>query len=155
MNHPEELLASFADGTASVDERALVEAHLLFCQPCRREIEEARRAIAALERLPELEAPLLDLSTVFEPATDLGGPVAASPPDVEATATTVPRDGSTAPEDRESLVSPAMRQRPARPEPSGPAPRSRRPRTPRSHWPVRAIQAGVAVAAVAVGIVLI
>src|SRR5437899_500660 len=61
MNHPEELLAPFVDGTATLQERAEVESHLTFCQTCREEIELARSAVAALSALPELEPPSLDL----------------------------------------------------------------------------------------------
>ncbi|HXF58014.1 MAG TPA: zf-HC2 domain-containing protein, partial [Actinomycetota bacterium] len=55
--HPEELLAGFVDGTASADERALVERHLAACERCRLEVELAARARAALAALPELEPP--------------------------------------------------------------------------------------------------
>src|SRR5207253_557442 len=61
VNHPEELLAAFADGTASLEERAEVEAHLAFCEDCLREVELARSAHAALRALPEVEAPPTDL----------------------------------------------------------------------------------------------
>src|SRR5438034_11723859 len=130
MNHPEELLAPFVDGTASVDERALVEAHLLFCQTCRQEMEESRRALAALGRLPELEAPALDLPGVFEPAADQPGSAAASMPDELATDT--PRDGSSHPAGRQPDAAPPMRRLPGRPEPSSPLPSTGRSRMPRS-----------------------
>jgi hypothetical protein len=55
--HPEELLATFVEGTASPHERATVEGHLLQCEVCRAEIELARAGLAAALSLAELEAP--------------------------------------------------------------------------------------------------
>jgi hypothetical protein len=59
-SHPEEALAAFTDGTASPDERALVLQHLQACAECRREVELARAALAALSTLPEPASPRLD-----------------------------------------------------------------------------------------------
>jgi hypothetical protein len=55
--HPEELLATFVEGTASPHERATVEGHLSRCAVCRAEVELARAGLAAALSLPELEAP--------------------------------------------------------------------------------------------------
>ena len=56
-DHPEELLAGYVEGTLDSDERALVEAHLSTCDPCREEVALADEARTALGALPELEAP--------------------------------------------------------------------------------------------------
>ena len=57
MTHPEELLAGYVDGTSSAQDRAVVDAHLTTCDRCRREVAEARAAVAALGRLPEAPSP--------------------------------------------------------------------------------------------------
>lgn len=57
MTHPEELLASYVDATASTEERAVVDAHVASCARCRGEILAATAARAALKRLPVLDAP--------------------------------------------------------------------------------------------------
>ena len=57
MTHPEELLASYVDATASTEERAVVDAHVASCARCRGEIAAATAARAALKRLPVLDAP--------------------------------------------------------------------------------------------------
>ena len=56
-NHPEELLAAYVEG--GLDEPALsdVQSHLQGCALCRREVELAGSARAALATLPEVEAP--------------------------------------------------------------------------------------------------
>jgi hypothetical protein len=59
-SHPEEALAAFTDGTATPDERAAVLQHLQSCDRCRREVELARGALAALSSLPEPASPGLD-----------------------------------------------------------------------------------------------
>ncbi len=59
-SHPEEALAAFTDGTATPDERATVLQHLQGCDRCRREVELARGALAALSSLPEPASPGLD-----------------------------------------------------------------------------------------------
>jgi len=61
-DHPEELLAGYADGSASEDERNTVEPHLVSCSQCRDELALARTARAALTSLPELEAPGLTVA---------------------------------------------------------------------------------------------
>ena len=53
--HPEELLASYVDGTATAAERAEVDAHLEGCARCRDEVRLARSAYRALVELPEVE----------------------------------------------------------------------------------------------------
>jgi len=57
MTHPEELLAGYVDGSASLDERASVDAHLPFCPRCTNEVRLARAGRAALVALPELDSP--------------------------------------------------------------------------------------------------
>ncbi len=57
--HPEELLATYVEGEASVAERTRVETLLSACTECRREVELAVQARAALQSLPELHAPEL------------------------------------------------------------------------------------------------
>ena len=57
MTHPEELLAGYVDGTLSSEDRAVVDAHLSSCERCRREVAQARVAVAALGGLPEAPAP--------------------------------------------------------------------------------------------------
>jgi hypothetical protein len=55
--HPEEQLASFVDGSATDEERRLVEAHLAGCARCRVEVKLAERGLVAMRALPQLEAP--------------------------------------------------------------------------------------------------
>jgi anti-sigma factor RsiW len=55
--HPEPELASFVDGSASDQERRLVEAHLASCPTCRADVEFAARGRAAMQSLPQLESP--------------------------------------------------------------------------------------------------
>lgn len=57
MEHPDELLAGYVDGSASSEERRAVEAHLADCTQCRDEVALASTARAALMTLPEVEAP--------------------------------------------------------------------------------------------------
>jgi anti-sigma factor ChrR (cupin superfamily) len=57
MTHPDELLAGYVDGTLTDDERAVVDAHLATCSTCREEVELARSAVAALERIEEAPVP--------------------------------------------------------------------------------------------------
>jgi anti-sigma factor RsiW len=60
--HPEELLAGYADGSASPDERRTVEAHLVSCSQCKDELVLAGTARVALTSLPELAAPVLTVA---------------------------------------------------------------------------------------------
>jgi Putative zinc-finger len=55
--HPEILLAEYADGTLTPDAAAEVEAHLAGCATCREELALAREARAALGILPDVPAP--------------------------------------------------------------------------------------------------
>jgi hypothetical protein len=55
--HPEELLASYVDGTATAAESALVLRHLEACAACRDDVAAARQGLAALRSLPALDAP--------------------------------------------------------------------------------------------------
>ena len=56
-DHPEELLATYVGGEASEDERAAAQALLASCTECRGELDLAVQARAALQSLPELDAP--------------------------------------------------------------------------------------------------
>jgi anti-sigma factor RsiW len=55
--HPEILLAEYADGTLTPQARAEVDAHLADCATCREDLALARNARAALGILPEVPAP--------------------------------------------------------------------------------------------------
>jgi Putative zinc-finger len=55
--HPEAELATFVEGSATDQERRLVEAHLAECSACRADVEFAARGRAAMQALPELEPP--------------------------------------------------------------------------------------------------
>ena len=55
--HPEALLASYVDGSASEGERGLAEDHLASCGRCREEVDLARAGRQALRALTELPAP--------------------------------------------------------------------------------------------------
>lgn len=57
VEHPEELLVGYVDGSASPDERRAVEAHLAGCSQCREDVALATRGRTALLALPEMEAP--------------------------------------------------------------------------------------------------
>jgi anti-sigma factor RsiW len=69
MNHPEELLAGYADGTLTVKERAAVDAHLATCGTCLEELALATRAIAALSDLPEEPVPFGSTTRVVTEAS--------------------------------------------------------------------------------------
>ncbi len=62
--HPEELLATYVAGEASEGERTRVETLLSECTECRREVEFAVQARAALQSLPELNTPELRIKDV-------------------------------------------------------------------------------------------
>jgi Putative zinc-finger len=55
--HPEILLAEYADGTLTPEAAAEVEAHLAGCATCREELALAREVRAALGTLPDVPAP--------------------------------------------------------------------------------------------------
>ena len=57
VDHPEELLAGYVDGSATTVEREAVEVHLASCQQCREEADLATAARTALASLPELDPP--------------------------------------------------------------------------------------------------
>ena len=65
-DHPEQLLAGYADGTLSDVERAEVEAHLSTCGRCRDESALAARAIAELQTIRQEPVPLGVMSPVRE-----------------------------------------------------------------------------------------
>jgi hypothetical protein len=143
MNHPDELLAVYVDGTASLPERAEVEAHLTFCADCREEVELARGALASLRLLPELEAPKLD-------RTAFGLPGQAPEPSAQETwEIGAAGAGGAEPAQRGRFVdNPSEDLAPAASmggTPSGPGPARRRAA---SHWQVRTVQASLAAAAV-------
>jgi hypothetical protein len=77
MTHPEELLAPYVDGTASTEERAAVDAHVLSCARCRAEIAASTAARTELKRLPVVDAPPGLIPDVIGTAT---GPQQAGPP---------------------------------------------------------------------------
>ncbi len=59
--HPtDDVLAAFVDGTASPEERRLVERHLPACAACTTDVAAARNAHAALRSLPEVDSPWTD-----------------------------------------------------------------------------------------------
>lgn len=149
MNHPHEMLAAYADGTASMPERAEVEAHLTFCPACQEEIELARTALASLRALPEVEAPTLD-------RTPFGLPGLAPSRSEEA--------AQAIWGNRELEPAGAEKARPGRfvdaPDGDLPtssvkrlAPSGARRSTPR--WPVRTAQVALAAAAILVGVVIV
>jgi len=57
MNHPDDLLAPYVDGTLTTAERNAVTRHLATCGACRQEVEAAGRARNALRSLPAAAAP--------------------------------------------------------------------------------------------------
>jgi len=57
MEHPDELLAGYVDGSASPEERRTVEKHLAGCSQCQNDLALATAARTALASLPQLEAP--------------------------------------------------------------------------------------------------
>ncbi|HYT78522.1 MAG TPA: zf-HC2 domain-containing protein [Actinomycetota bacterium] len=57
MEHPDELLAGYVEGSASPGERRTVEKHLAGCSQCRKDLALATAARTALASLPQLEAP--------------------------------------------------------------------------------------------------
>jgi Putative zinc-finger len=56
-DHPDVLLAEYVDGTLPPEARAEVDAHLLTCDRCRREVDLAGEARGVLVALPEVPAP--------------------------------------------------------------------------------------------------
>ncbi len=76
--HPEELLAVYADGEASEAEAADVEAHLATCARCRDELGVARLAMDALHDLPELASPWVDAGSVAAAAGEPSAPRVSS-----------------------------------------------------------------------------
>jgi anti-sigma factor RsiW len=73
MQHPDELLAGYVDGSASPEEGRAVEAHLAECQQCRNEIALAESARAALLSLPEMEAPGLTVPSAAAGGDEVAG----------------------------------------------------------------------------------
>lgn len=149
MNHPHEMLAAYVDGTATMPERAEVEAHLTFCPACQEEIRLARSALVSLRALSEVEAPELD-RTAFglpglapsrseEAAQAIWGNRELEPAGAEKA-----RAGRFVEAPDVDFPSSSVR----RPAPSGP-----RRSTPR--WPVRTAQAALAAAAILVGVVIV
>lgn len=140
MNHPEDLLAAYVDGTASLSERAQVEAHLTFCALCREEIELARRARQALVALDDVEPPELDRSAFHAPAPT----AAVAEVGVGSRGRFV--EAPDAPVESRHAVTPL----PVRSRRPG-----SRPPGDRSRWVARAAQASLAAAAVLVAVVVV
>ncbi len=138
MNHPEDLLAAFVDGTATLQERATVEAHVTFCSTCRQEIETARSARAALRGLQDLEPPPLDLGSLAAGRTAGSAPAATTP--------ALPPGLTAEPHPTEPAGIGRGGRQPAR----GPA-RAGHRRTP-AQWQVRVAQGALVAAAVAVAV---
>lgn len=65
MSHPLDQLAPFVDGMLGPSERAVVEDHLRACARCRREVDAAAAARAAVRAMPVLDGP--DLESRFAP----------------------------------------------------------------------------------------
>jgi anti-sigma factor RsiW len=57
MNHPEDLLADYVDGSLGDASQASVDAHLAGCARCRSEVAAAGGVREALRALPEVDAP--------------------------------------------------------------------------------------------------
>ena len=57
MNHPDELLAPYVDGSLTEAERADVERHVRGCARCRREAALASGARAAIRAIPDAASP--------------------------------------------------------------------------------------------------
>ena len=68
MTHPEEHLAGYVDARLSPHERRTVDAHLLDCARCRRDVAIAAGARAALRTLEEVPAPLGVSASALEEA---------------------------------------------------------------------------------------
>jgi hypothetical protein len=66
MTHPEELLAGYVDGTLSLSERGVVDAHLSGCAQCREELSLASAIVPTLASLPEVPVPLGVTGPVLE-----------------------------------------------------------------------------------------
>ena len=143
MNHPEDLLAAFVDGTATLQERATVEAHVTFCSACRREIEMARSALAALQGLPDLEAPPLDLGSLAARPTAVAATTASTAPGA------VVPSGPAAEEPGHPIEPVGVG--PGRYKPAQGPGRAGHRRTP-PRWQVRVVQGALAAAAVAVAV---
>jgi putative zinc finger protein len=56
-DHPDQMLAEYADGALGPEDRATVDEHLAGCATCREELALARSARERLADLPELPAP--------------------------------------------------------------------------------------------------
>jgi hypothetical protein len=57
VDHPDELLAGYVDGSANAADRRAVDEHLESCESCRHDVALAAKASSALASLPELGAP--------------------------------------------------------------------------------------------------
>ncbi|MDP9296945.1 MAG: zf-HC2 domain-containing protein [Actinomycetota bacterium] len=57
MTHPDDLLASYLDGTLDPRQRAEIDAHLAGCERCRADLRSALRARSELRGAPEAEMP--------------------------------------------------------------------------------------------------
>lgn len=57
IEHPDQLLADYVDGSLGPEDRARVEAHVRDCPSCRQQLELAATARDALAALPDVDAP--------------------------------------------------------------------------------------------------
>lgn len=72
--HPDDALAGYVDGTATLAEQRAVDSHLASCGACRSDLERARSARAVLGALPEIDPPALLLPTIDPDGTAAGEP---------------------------------------------------------------------------------
>jgi hypothetical protein len=86
VDHPDELLAGYVDGSASAAERRAVDGHLESCESCRQDVQMAAMASTALASLPELGAPGLASAGVaalrraaLHPLPEVAPPVEPAP----------------------------------------------------------------------------
>jgi Putative zinc-finger len=125
MNHPEEALAAYVDGVATLQERASVEAHLAFCPRCREDIERARAAKDAVASLPEMPAPEGTAAAVLAAAAGLGLEPTTTRPVASPETPATPETPET------PAAMPSASRRLTRPRPQGPRPhRPAAPATP-------------------------
>jgi hypothetical protein len=57
LSHLDDLLSAYVDGQLTVEERAVVDAHVAVCPTCRRELAATRQAKAWVSGLPAAEPP--------------------------------------------------------------------------------------------------
>jgi hypothetical protein len=72
MNHPDDNLAGYVDGSLSEQDRVAVETHLSTCATCREEVDLARGAAGALRTLPRETVPDGFTERMIEAANNKG-----------------------------------------------------------------------------------